>query len=64
MDRAELKLVRLDADPVTEAVKKDVDRSLIRENLKLTVDERLRKMIAALRFVEELRRSGKVSPRG
>lgn len=27
--------------PVIEAYKKDVDRSLIRENLKLTVEERL-----------------------
>ena len=30
-------------DPVIEAYKKDVDRSIIRENLKLTVEERFRK---------------------
>ena len=30
-------------DPVIEAYKKDVDRTLLRENLKLTVEERLRK---------------------
>jgi hypothetical protein len=30
-------------DPVIEAYKKDVDRTLLRENLKLTVDERVRK---------------------
>jgi hypothetical protein len=27
-------------DPVIEAYKKDVDRTLLRENLKLSVDER------------------------
>ena len=30
-------------DPVIEVYKKDVDRTIIRENLKLTVDARLRK---------------------
>jgi hypothetical protein len=30
-------------DPVVEALKKDVDRTLLRENLKLTVEERIRK---------------------
>lgn len=37
-------------DPVIEVYKKDVDRSIIRENLKLTVEERLRK--AQARAVE------------
>lgn len=54
-----LDLFAFDPDPVIEAYKKDVDRTLIRENLKLTVDERVRKMIAMLRFVEEVRRSGR-----
>jgi hypothetical protein len=30
-------------DPVIEAYKKDVDRTLLRENLKLTVEQRIRK---------------------
>jgi hypothetical protein len=30
-------------DPVVEAYKKDVDRTLLRENLRLTVEERIRK---------------------
>ena len=30
-------------DPVIEVFKKDVDRTLLRENLKLTVEERIRK---------------------
>jgi hypothetical protein len=32
--------------------KKDVDRTLLRENLKLSVDHRVRKMISALRFAD------------
>jgi hypothetical protein len=44
-------------DPVIEAYKKDVDRTLLRENLRLTTTERVRKMIAALRFAEAVRRS-------
>ena len=32
-------------DPVIEAYKKDVDRTLLRENLKLSVEERIRKAI-------------------
>jgi hypothetical protein len=49
--------VSLDPNPVIEAYKKDVDRTLLRENLRLTTTERVRKMIAALRFAEAVRRS-------
>lgn len=48
----------LEPDPVIEVYKKHVDRTILRENLKLTVDQRVRKMGAALRLVEELRRVG------
>jgi hypothetical protein len=51
--------VSLEPTPVIEAYKKDVDRTLLRENLKLTTAERIEKMIAVLAFAEELRRSGK-----
>ena len=44
-------------DPVIEAYKKDVDRTLIRENLKLTVDQRLQNLEAMMRDLEELRES-------
>jgi len=54
---SELPAISLEPNPVIEAYKKDVDRTLIRENLKLTHDERLRKMIAMLEFIEEIRRS-------
>ena len=56
-ERTELPRVSLEPDPVIEAYKKDVDRTLIRENLKLTPDERIKKMISVLRFVEEVRRT-------
>ena len=57
----ELPRVSLDPSPVIEAYKKDVDRTLIRENLRLTTDERVKKMIAVLRLVEEIRTHGTMS---
>jgi hypothetical protein len=48
-----------DPDPVIEAYKKDIDRTLIRENLKLSVDQRFQKAMALARFAEELRRAGR-----
>lgn len=48
-----------DRDPVVEAYKKDIDRTLIRENLKLTVEQRFRKAQELMRFAEELRRAGR-----
>jgi hypothetical protein len=50
--------VSMDPTAVIEAFKKDVDRSLLRENLKLTTHERIAKMIGVLAFADELRRSG------
>ncbi len=52
---------RPDPDPVVEAYKKDIDRTLIRENLKLTVEERFQKAMALARFADELRRAGKAA---
>ena len=48
-------------DPVVEAYKKDVDRGLIVENLKLTVDERIRQLVAMQRFAAEVRRAGRAA---
>lgn len=42
-------------DPVIEAYKRDVDRTLLRENLEKTVDRRLRDMEAFRQGAEELR---------
>jgi hypothetical protein len=50
---------RPDQDPVVQAYKEHIDRTLIRENLKLTVEERFRKAMALARFADELRRAGR-----
>jgi hypothetical protein len=49
----------LEPDPVIEAYKKDVDRTLLRENLKLTVEQRIEKLQRALKVVEEAKRAGR-----
>ncbi len=51
--------VGLEPDPVIEYFKRDVDRTLIREQLRRSVDERVHNMIAALRFAEALREAGR-----
>lgn len=50
---------QLDKDPVIEAYKRDVDRTLIRENLRLTVEERFEKLRRLQQFAAELRRAGR-----
>lgn len=47
----------LEPDPVIEAYKKDVDRTLLRENLTLTPDERLRKLQDFVTFIHGLHRA-------
>lgn len=49
----------LPPDPVIEAYKKDIDRTLLRESLKLTVEQRVRNLMELQRFAEELRRAGR-----
>ena len=46
---------------VVLAYKSGIDRALIRENLRLTVEERFRKAMALARFADELRRSGRAA---
>ena len=57
VDDAQLLPVSLEPVPAIDVYKRDVDRTLIRVNLKLTTDERVRKRISALRFAKEVRRS-------
>jgi hypothetical protein len=45
-------------DPVIEAYKVHVDRSLLRQNLMRTPDERFKVLAAAQRLADELRRAG------
>ena len=47
-----------DRDPVIEAYKAGVDRTLIRERLKRTPAERAEDLVALARFAEELARAG------
>jgi len=47
----------LEPDPVIEAYKKDIDRTLIRENLKMTVDERLENLMRLQQFADELQKA-------
>ena len=46
-------------DPVIEAYKKDIDRTLLRENLRLTVEQRFENLMSLQDFVEELRKAGR-----
>jgi len=50
-------------DSVIEAYKKDVDRSLLRENLKRSVAERLANLVALQRLAEEARRAERTRAR-
>lgn len=45
----------LEPDPVIEAYKKDIDRTLLRERLKRTPEERLRDLQAAVQSLVEMR---------
>lgn len=51
--------MRSSIDDIIDLYKKDVDRTLIRENLKLTPEERLRKAQQMAKMAEELREAGR-----
>jgi hypothetical protein len=46
-------------DPVIEAYKAHVDRTLLRQNLTRTPEQRLLALMELQRFAEELRRAGR-----
>ena len=46
-------------DPLLEIYKKEVDRTLLRENLKLTPEQRALELMALLKAAEEFRRAGR-----
>jgi hypothetical protein len=50
------------ADPVVEAYKSGVDRTLIRENLRRSPEERLRALQELVRFAAELQKGGRALP--
>ena len=49
----------LEPDPVIEAYKKDIDRTLLRANLARTVEERIQNLGRLQRFALELKRAGR-----
>jgi hypothetical protein len=49
---------RSSIDPVIEQYKRSIDRTLLRENLRKTPDERVRQLQALQRFAKELHRAG------
>jgi len=49
----------LEPDPVIEAYKKGIDRTLLRENLRRSVAERLANLVALQRLAEQARRAGR-----
>jgi hypothetical protein len=51
--------VSLEPDPVIEWYKKDVDRTLLRERLKRSVEERRRDLTQMQAIEEELLRAGR-----
>jgi len=57
-DEAILRRFGIEPDPVIEAYKKDVDRTLLRANLERTPEERWQTFLAAYRLAQEVRRAG------
>lgn len=51
----------LPPDPVIEAYKKDIDVTLLDENLKLTVEQRILNLQSFAEFALELRKAGKTA---
>lgn len=56
--------IPLEPDPVIEFYKKDIDRSLIRENLRRSVRERLENLLRLQQFCDELRRAARSARHG
>jgi len=58
-DATILRRYGIEPDPVIEAYKRDVDRTLLIENLRRSPEERLDNLAALVAFAVELRRSGR-----
>ena len=50
-------------EAAVQACMRDVDRTLLRENLKLTPSQRLEKFVSVARFTSEMRRAGEKTRR-
>lgn len=49
--------VPLPPDPVIEVYKRDIDRTLLRENLKLTPEQRVIQLMEMQRAIEEMQKA-------
>ena len=47
-----------ETDPVVDAYKRHIDRTLLRQNLRRTVTERVENLVALQRLAAEARRAG------
>lgn len=52
----------LEPDPAIESYKRDIDRTLLRESLKLTVEQRFLKLYELQRLAADLRKARAASP--
>ena len=52
-------LIPLPPDPVIEVYKRDIDRTLLRENLKLTPEQRLVQLMAFQLSIEEMQKASR-----
>ena len=57
--RSQVEDETIEPDPVIDAYKKDVDRTLLRANLARTVEERLQNLGRLQRLVEKLQQAGR-----
>jgi hypothetical protein len=55
---------RSSIDDVIDVYKRDVDRTLIRQRLTRSIEERLEDLMELQRFAEELRRAGRRAAAG
>lgn len=56
--------LRSSGNAVIDCYKRDVDRTLLSQNLKLTVEQRLDQLMAWQRFAVEMREAGRRSRAG
>lgn len=57
-DATILRRYGIEPDPVIEAYKKDVDRTLLRQNLRRTPEERWNVLLSMYELAQEFRRAG------
>ncbi|MEO8484519.1 MAG: hypothetical protein ABI634_20115 [Acidobacteriota bacterium] len=58
-----LDAISLEPNPTVDAYKKDIDRTLLRENLKLTPEQRILKLQDFVRFLVTVQEAGRKATR-